>query len=70
MSDLKTCLDDTGLLIVRELYSACEMLGADPGLLAVIGSWGDTLDDAEVLKMIKSWNEMGEPFVPNRNDAR
>lgn len=62
----KTCLDDTGLLIVREVYRACEMLGADPGLLAAIGSWGDTLDDVEDLKMLKSWNEMGEPFVPVR----
>ena len=63
--DLKTCLDDTGLLIVREIYQAC--VGADPGLLASIGSWGDTLDDAEVLKMLKSWNEMGEPFAPHRD---
>ena len=67
MSSLKTCLDDTGLLIVRELYQACEMLGADPGLLSAIGSWGDTLDDAEILKTLKSWNEMGEPFVPDRD---
>jgi hypothetical protein len=38
--DLRTCLDATGLLIVREIYRACEMLGADPGLLSAIGSWG------------------------------
>ena len=38
MSSLKTSLDDTGLLIVRELYQACEMLGADPGLLSAIAA--------------------------------
>lgn len=32
--DLKTCLDDPGLQIVRELYRAFEMLGANPGLLS------------------------------------
>jgi hypothetical protein len=60
----KTCLDETGLKIKQELYRAAEHLNADPGLLASIGSWGDTLDDAEILDMLKSWNEMGEPFTP------
>jgi len=23
------------------------------------------MDDAEVLQMLKRWNEMGEPFVPD-----
>ena len=64
MTGPKTCLDATGLKIVRELYLAVEFLKGDPGLLACIGSWGDTLDDAEVLDMLKSWNEMGEPFTP------
>ena len=62
----KTCLDDTGNQIVREIYTVFETLGADPGLLSTMGSWGDTLDDAEILKMLKSWNEMGEPFAPDR----
>ena len=65
-NDLKTCLDDTENQIVREIYTAFETLGADPGLLSAFGSWGDTLDDAEILKMLKSWNEMGEPFAPDR----
>ena len=67
MSAISTCLDETGLLIVREIYRACEMLGADPGLLSAIGSWGDTLDDTDILEMLKSWNEMGEPFSPERS---
>lgn len=65
MSKLVTCLDATGLEITKELYRALETLGADPGLLGCIGSWGDTLDDMDVLACIHSWNEMGEPFHPD-----
>jgi hypothetical protein len=64
MRKLTTCLDATGAEIKNEIYRAMEMLGADAGLLACIGSWGDTLDDRDVLEMIRSWNEMGEPFHP------
>ena len=64
----KTCLNETGLAIASEIYGAFELLGADPGLLGTIGSWGDTLDDADVLKQLRSWNETGEPFVPDRGD--
>jgi hypothetical protein len=38
------------------LYRKLEALGADRELLAVIGSWGDTLDDEEVLVLLKEWN--------------
>jgi hypothetical protein len=62
---MQTCLDDTGNAIVRELYKAVSSLTDDAGLLSCIGSWGDTMDDAEVLEMLKRWNEMGEPFVPD-----
>jgi hypothetical protein len=62
---MQTCLDDTGHKIVRELYKAVSTLTDDPGLLSCIGSWGDTMDDAETLRMLQRWNEMGEPFVPN-----
>lgn len=27
--------------------------------LAVLSSWGDTLDDADVLERLKNWNEVG-----------
>lgn len=57
---MKTCLDETGRKIVRELYHAVSNLTDDLGLLAVVGSWGDTLDDA-VLEGLRAWNEMGEP---------
>lgn len=65
MSTLKTCLDETGLQICVELYRAIESITPDPGLLAVVGSWGDTMDDEDILDMLKSWNEMGEPFAPD-----
>lgn len=61
---MKRISDPTNLAIISEVYKAAERLRADAGLLACIGSWGDTLDDAEVLSMIRSWNEMGEPFIP------
>jgi hypothetical protein len=46
--------------IKDEIYTPLEKLGADPKLLAAVGSWGDTADDAEVLDMLKSWNETGD----------
>jgi len=42
--------------IVREIYKALEELKAPPLLLGIIGSWGDTLGDADVLAALKSWN--------------
>lgn len=44
--------------IRSEIYRALEYLGADRKLLATVGSWGDTLDDAEVLKLLKPWNDV------------
>jgi hypothetical protein len=45
--------------IARELYTVLERLGADPELLAVVGSWRDTLDDTDVLAMLKEYNRTG-----------
>ena len=42
--------------IRAEIYTAFEKLNADKRLLATIGSWGDTLDDADVLDLLKMWN--------------
>jgi hypothetical protein len=42
--------------IIRELYRAIDALGADPDLLATIKSWGDTLEDEQVLANLKAWN--------------
>jgi len=62
---LKTCLDDTGLKITTELYKAVSILTGDPCLLAMIGSWGDTLDDEDILIGLQRYNEMGECFMPD-----
>ena len=62
---LKTCLDETGLKITSELYRAVEELKGSPCLLAMIGSWGDTLNDDDVLAGLKRQNEMGECFIPD-----
>jgi hypothetical protein len=61
-----TCLDETGLQITVELYKAVnDLKGASPCLLAMIGSWGDTLNDSDVLDGLKRHNEMGECFIPD-----
>lgn len=44
--------------IRSEIYRALEYLGADRQLLATVGSWGDTLEDAEVLRLLKEWNDL------------
>lgn len=44
--------------IRSEIFRALEYLGADRKLLATVGSWGDTLDDVEVLKLLKQWNDL------------
>jgi len=42
--------------IVDEIYLALKDLNAPPLLLGIVGSWGDTLTEAEVLAALKSWN--------------
>lgn len=43
--------------IKDEIVRALELLGADHGLLGIVGSWGDNLPDSEILKALKQWNE-------------
>jgi hypothetical protein len=58
--ELQQALDylgaDPALADKRDLYQKLEALGADRELLAVFGSWGDTLDDEGVLVLLKEWN--------------
>lgn len=42
--------------IKNEISTALEQLGAHPQLLAIVGSWGDTLTDEAVLEALKDWN--------------
>jgi CO dehydrogenase/acetyl-CoA synthase delta subunit len=39
-----------------DLYKKLEALGADRDILTIVGSSGDTLDDEEVLDLLKGWN--------------
>jgi hypothetical protein len=39
-----------------DLYKKLEALGADRELLAIVGSWRDTLDDEEILALLTEWN--------------
>ena len=42
-----------------ELYEELILMGADPFLLGIAGSWGDTLNDEEVLEVLRDWNTTG-----------
>ena len=46
--------------IVRELYIAMERLGADPALLSIVSSYGDILDDKDVLALLRQYNATGQ----------
>jgi hypothetical protein len=39
------------------LYSILKDMGAKSDLLSIIGSWGDTMEDEEVLKALKEWRK-------------
>ena len=49
-----SCLDDR---IISEITKSLILLGAKSDLLSIIGSWNDTLDDVEILELLKNWNE-------------
>jgi hypothetical protein len=51
---------DRRAAIAHELYTILENLGADPQVLAVISSYGDTLDDKDILSLLKNYNETGK----------
>ncbi len=52
--------------IAREIYIAMEKLCADAELLSIIGSWRDTLDDAEILSLLREYNATGKTLRPIR----
>lgn len=53
MSDLRN-------KIAEQIYAALKRLGADVELLSVVGSYGDTLDDGEVLELLTDYNRTGK----------
>jgi hypothetical protein len=60
--DVQTMCEREVLLrhIICELCRAIERFEVPPDLLSIIGSWGDTLDDSEILELLKGWNETGK----------
>jgi hypothetical protein len=59
-SDNEQSARDLKAQIASEIYTVLEDLGADEVLLSIVGSWRDTLDDAEVLSMLREYNETGQ----------
>ena len=61
--------DDVRVQIANEFHTTLEQLSADPELLAVVGSWRDTLNDDEILEHLRSFNRTGKvlhkPQRPN-----
>lgn len=55
------------LEIVREISKAFTLYGAGYGMNALINSWGDTLPESEILKMLKDHNKN---FVKDERQPR
>jgi len=55
MNDIEK-LSPTGYEIVKEISTTLERLGAARGVFAAIHSWGDTMPEVEVLKMLQGMN--------------
>jgi hypothetical protein len=53
---------DVKAQIAGEIYTALERLDADEELLAIVGSWRDTLPDPDVLRMLREYNA-GRPTL-------
>lgn len=46
--------------IAYQIYVAMKDLNAPPELLSIIGSYGDSLSDEQVLRYLRDWNETGK----------
>lgn len=47
--------------IKNEIATALINFGAKSDLMSIIGSWGDTLHEDEILEMLKEWNSKNQP---------
>ncbi len=51
--------------IASELYQAIKHLNGGMELLSIVGSYGDTLDDEDVLSQLRTWNTRHQvPLAP------
>ncbi|MEQ1956831.1 hypothetical protein ABMA59_36580 [Mesorhizobium sp. CN2-181] len=48
--------EDTKAKIAHELYETVRKLGGSSDLLSIIGCYGDTLNDDDVLARLREWN--------------
>lgn len=55
------------LEIKDEISKYLHKLGAPMHLISVINSWGDSLEESEVLKILKFYNDGGEPDIISRS---
>jgi hypothetical protein len=46
--------------LAHEIYRAMQRLGAPAKLLGIVGSWGDTLSEREVVEMLRIWNDTAD----------
>jgi hypothetical protein len=46
--------------IADELHKILDGLGASPDLLSIVGSYGDTLSDEEILSLLREYNGTGK----------
>ncbi|EOH0528106.1 hypothetical protein ACLMVZ_002761 [Klebsiella aerogenes] len=47
------------MALAKQLTIALQNLGAPVELLCIVGSYGDTQTDAEILEMLEQYNERG-----------
>lgn len=56
--------------INSQIYQAFKKLGAGPDLLSIIGSYGDTLDDSEILSLLTEWNAGRPTLYTNTTETK
>jgi len=55
-------MTETQLKIISQMYKAFENLGAGCEILSLVGSFGDTQTDGDILEMFQQYNETGSCF--------
>lgn len=43
--------------IRRELYKTIQLMGGKSDILGIVGSWGDTLPDEDILNGLRDYND-------------
>ena len=55
--------------IIREVYLSMELLRADKELLAIVGSWNETLPDRNVLAGLRFWIKIKQKELQQRSKS-